>query len=55
MHLNCQYCAWGFHLLEPINFDGDFEILMKQNDIPSYRFKEHEYIDGEGEIQIATT
>jgi hypothetical protein len=50
-----KYCARGFHLLEPINFDGDFEMLMKQDDIPLYRVQVREYIDDEGEIQISMT
>ncbi len=50
-----KYYARGFHLLEPINFDGNFDVLMNQTDIPLYRLIHREYIDDEDEVQIATT
>ncbi|CAF1321492.1 unnamed protein product [Adineta steineri] len=50
-----KYCYRGFNLLEPIDFDGDFEFLMAQEEIPLYRVEYQHYIDDEGEIQIATT
>jgi hypothetical protein len=49
-----KYCARGFHLLEPMNFDGDYDVLMKQTNIPLYRCEHRPYIDEEGEVQIAT-
>ena len=49
-----KYCARGFYLLEPINFDGSFDILMKYNEVPLYRCEHRELIDDEGEVQIAT-
>lgn len=50
-----KYCARGFYLLEPIHFDGNFDILMEQNEVPLYRYERREFIDEEGEVQIATT
>jgi hypothetical protein len=49
-----KYCNRGFMLLEPINFDGDFDLLMTQEEIPVYRVEHLRYIDHDGEIQIAT-
>ncbi len=49
-----NYCARGFQLLEPITFDGDFNMLMKRTDIPLYRRERQECINDEGELQIAT-
>jgi hypothetical protein len=48
-----KYCERGFTLLEPINFDGDFNILMKQAVVPLYRMERHDYIDDDGELQSA--
>ncbi|CAF3628440.1 unnamed protein product [Rotaria socialis] len=50
-----KYCERGFTLLEPINFDGDFKILMKQAVVPLYRMESHDYIDDDGELQSAIT
>lgn len=49
-----KYCNRGFKLLQPINFDGDFRLLMAQEEIPLYRLEQEQYIDEDGEIQIAT-
>ena len=49
-----KYCERGFTLLEPINFDGDFDILMKQPDVPMYRTECRDIIDDNGEIQNVT-
>ena len=50
-----KYCGRGFALLEPINFDGNFQDLMKQDEIPLYRIENRHYIDDDGELQFATT
>jgi hypothetical protein len=47
-----KYCKRGFKLLEPINFDGNFDLLMSQEEIPLYRVEQRQYIDDDGEIQI---
>ena len=31
-----EYCNKGLNLLEPIDFDGDFVLLMVQEEIPLY-------------------
>ncbi|CAF3044652.1 unnamed protein product [Rotaria socialis] len=49
-----KYCRRGFTLLEPIKFDGDFESLMKQDEMPLYRAEHREFIGDDGELQIAT-
>ncbi|CAF4124322.1 unnamed protein product [Adineta steineri] len=49
-----KYCNRGFKLLQPIDFDGDFDSLMTQEEIPLYRIEYHHYIDDDGEIQLAT-
>ena len=49
-----KYCNRGFNLLEPIDFDGDFDSLMAQEEIPLYRVEHQQYIDDDGEIQLAT-
>jgi hypothetical protein len=49
-----KYCNRGFNFLEPIDFDGDFDSLMEQEEIPLYRVEHHQYIDEDGEIQIST-
>lgn len=49
-----KYCKRGFNLLEPIGFDGNFDSLTSQEEIPSYRVENHYYIDDDGEIKIAT-
>ncbi|CAF4155784.1 unnamed protein product [Rotaria magnacalcarata] len=38
----------------PINFDGDFELMMAQEETPLYRVEHHQYINDDGDIQIAT-
>ena len=50
-----KYCERGFTLLEPINFDGDFDILMKQADVPMYRAEHRDIIADNDEIQSVTT
>jgi hypothetical protein len=37
-----------------MNFDGDFNMLMAQEDIPFYQSEQFEYMDEDGEIHIAT-
>lgn len=49
-----KYCNRGFNLLEPIDFDGNFDSLMAQEEIPLYRVEIEHYIDDDGEICIAT-
>jgi hypothetical protein len=49
-----KYCNRGFQLLEPLNFDGDFHMLMAQDDVPLYRVERCQYIDDDGEVHIAT-
>ncbi|CAF4431927.1 unnamed protein product [Rotaria magnacalcarata] len=49
-----KYCNRGFDLLVPINFDGDFELMMAQEETPLYRVEHHQYINDDGDIQIAT-
>ena len=50
-----KYCNRGFDLLQPVGFDGDFDSLMMQDDIPLYRTEYQEYIDDDGETCFATT
>ncbi|CAF1446029.1 unnamed protein product [Adineta ricciae] len=47
-----KYCNRGFKLLEPVDFDGNFDVLMAQEEIPPYRVEQHQYIDDNGDIQI---
>ncbi|CAF4735612.1 unnamed protein product [Rotaria sp. Silwood1] len=49
-----KYCNRGFNLLEPLDFDGDFDSLMIQEEIPLHRVEHQQYIDDDGEIQLAT-
>ncbi|CAF2050749.1 unnamed protein product [Rotaria magnacalcarata] len=49
-----KYCNRGFNLLETVNFDGEFDSLMEQEEIPLYRVEHVTYIDNDGEIQFAT-
>jgi hypothetical protein len=49
-----KYCNRGFKFLQPIDFDGDFDSLMAQEEIPLYRVEHEQYIDDDGEIRIAT-
>ncbi|CAF3285241.1 unnamed protein product [Rotaria sp. Silwood2] len=49
-----KYCNRGFNLLEPLDFDGDFDSLMIQEEVPLYRVEHQQYIDDDGEIQFAT-
>ncbi|CAF1566950.1 unnamed protein product [Adineta ricciae] len=46
-----KYCNRGFKLLEPVDFDGNFDELMAQEEIPPYRIEQHQYIDDDGDIQ----
>jgi len=36
-----KYCKRGIKLLEPINFDGDFNMLMKEEDVPLCQVKQY--------------
>ena len=38
----------------PINFDGDFDSLMSQEEIALYRVEHVQCIDDDGEIHLAT-
>lgn len=49
-----KYCNRGFTLLVPVDFDGDFDTLTAQEEIPLYRVEHQQYIDEDGEIQVAT-
>jgi len=49
-----KYCNRGFNLLVPIDFDGDFDSLMAQEEIPLYRIEHVQYIDDDGESHLAT-
>ncbi len=49
-----KYCNRGVDLLVPINFDGNFESMMAQEETPLYRVEHQQYIDDDGEIEIAT-
>ncbi|CAF0919486.1 unnamed protein product [Adineta ricciae] len=49
-----KYCNRGFDLLLPIAFDGDLESMMKEEEIPLYRFEYKKYTNDEGEIYAAT-
>lgn len=48
-----KYCNRGFNLLVPTEFDGDFDSLMAQEEIPLYRLEHQQYIDDDGETRIA--
>ena len=49
-----KYCKRGFSLLVPVDFDGDFESMMAQEETPIYRVEHQQYIDDDDEIHIAT-
>ncbi|CAF2060453.1 unnamed protein product [Rotaria magnacalcarata] len=49
-----KYCSRGFYHLEPIGFDGDFNSLMAQEEIPLYRVENLQYIDDDSKIRHAT-
>ncbi|CAF4705188.1 unnamed protein product, partial [Rotaria sp. Silwood2] len=49
-----KYCHRGFNLLVTIDFDGDFDTLMAQEEIPLYRVEHVQYIGDDDEIQLAT-
>ena len=48
-----KYRKRGFNLLVPVDFDGDFESMMAQEETPIYRVEHQQYIDDDGEIHIA--
>lgn len=50
-----KYCARGFTLLEPVTFDGDFDELTEQSEIPLHRIERTDYLDDDGELQTAFT
>lgn len=47
-----KYCYRGFRLLEAIDFDGHFSLLMAQDEIPLYRVEHQRYIDNDGEVRM---
>lgn len=49
-----KYCNRGFDLLQPVDFDGDFDSLMAQEEIPFYRVERDQYINDDGETQVVT-
>ena len=49
-----KYCGRGFCLLEPHTFDGDFDELTQQSEIPLHRVEHQDYLDDDGEPQTAT-
>lgn len=49
-----KYCNRGFDLLLPINFDGNFESMMIQEETPLYRVEDQRYIDENDEVHVAT-
>lgn len=49
-----KYCSRGFDLLVPIGFDGDFDFLFAQEEIPLYRVEHQRYVNEDDEIQIVT-
>ena len=49
-----EYCNRGCNLLEPIDFDSDFDLLMVQEEIPLYRIEHQPYMDDDCKIQLAT-
>lgn len=49
-----KYYNRGFDLLVPINFDGNLELMMAQEENPVRRVEYQHYIDDDGEIRIAT-
>ena len=48
-----KYSERGFRLLEPHTFDGDFDELTRQSEIPLYRAECQDYLDDDGEPQTA--
>lgn len=48
-----KYCRRGFKFLEPRRFDGNFDYMMKQVEIPLYRIEHRHIIDEDGEVQAA--
>ena len=50
-----KYCARGFCLLEPHTFDGDFDELTQQCEVPLHRIERKDYLDEDGEPQTAWT
>lgn len=49
-----KYCNRGFKFLEPLDFDGDLDSLMKQEETPLCTVNYYQYIDEDGDVQIAT-
>jgi hypothetical protein len=47
-----KYCNRGFDLLVPINFDGDFQSMIIQEETPLYRVEHQHHIDDDGESRI---
>jgi hypothetical protein len=50
-----KYCDRGFNLLVPLNFDGDFNTLMQQEEIPRYRVEQRPFFDDDRELQTSIT
>lgn len=48
-----RYCNRGFDFLEPKLFDGSFNHLMAEEEIPIYRTEKYQYVDDDGELQTA--
>lgn len=49
-----KYSARGFRLLVPMDFDGNFDLLKSQDEVPLYRQVHKEIINEDGETQMAT-
>lgn len=49
-----KYCNRGFKFLEPVDFDGDLDSLMKQEETPLYIVDHGQYIDEDGDVQVTT-
>lgn len=49
-----KYCSRGFKFLEPVNFNGDLDLLMKQEEIPLYMVDQYQYTNEDGEVQTVT-
>lgn len=49
-----KYSARGFRLLMPTNFDGNFDFLLSQDEVPLYQMMQQENVDHDGETHIIT-
>lgn len=50
-----KYSARGFRLLVPLNFDGNFDFLLTQDEVPLYQRMEQGAFNEQGEIQMSIT